>query len=86
MTPAEMLDKLERGRIGHGKAMHWLGVDSCNELAEIVHYNGPTDGRYGTQLSWATGVSDKKDDASKEWPVAQETRPLKEADQCWNVL
>jgi hypothetical protein len=43
MTLAEILDKRERGRIGHGEAVHWLVVDSCNELAEIVHYNGPTD-------------------------------------------
>jgi hypothetical protein len=40
MTLAEMLDKLERGRIGHREAMQWLGVDSYNELVEIVHTNG----------------------------------------------
>ena len=40
MTLADMLDKLERGRIGHGEAMRWLGVDSYNELVEIVHFNG----------------------------------------------
>jgi hypothetical protein len=40
MTLAEMLEKLERGRIGHAEAMRWLGVDSHNELVEIVHYNG----------------------------------------------
>ncbi len=40
MTLAEMLDKLERGRIGHAEAMRWLGVDSYNELVEIVHFNG----------------------------------------------
>jgi hypothetical protein len=40
MTLAELLDKLERGRIGHGQAMRWLGVDSYNELVEIVHANG----------------------------------------------
>lgn len=40
MTLAEMLDKLERGRIGHSEAMRWLGVNSYNELVEIVHYNG----------------------------------------------
>jgi hypothetical protein len=28
MTLAELLDKLERGRIGHSEAMRWLGVDS----------------------------------------------------------
>jgi hypothetical protein len=40
MTLAEMLDKLERGRIGHREAMQWLGVDSFNELVDIVHLNG----------------------------------------------
>ena len=40
MTLADMLDKLERGRIGHREAMRWLGVDSYNELVEIVHFNG----------------------------------------------
>ncbi len=40
MTLAEMLDKLESGRIGHTAAMNWLGVDSYNALVEIVHMNG----------------------------------------------
>jgi hypothetical protein len=40
MTLAEMLDKLERGRIGHTEAMQWLGVDSYTELVAIVHANG----------------------------------------------
>jgi hypothetical protein len=40
VTLAEMLDKLEHGRIGHVEAMRWLGVDSYNELVKIVHYNG----------------------------------------------
>ena len=40
MTLAELLDKLERGRIGHGEAMRWLGIDSYNALVEIVHANG----------------------------------------------
>ena len=40
MTLAEMLDKLERGRIGHAEAMRWLGVDSYTELVRIVHANG----------------------------------------------
>ena len=40
MTLAELLDKLERGRIGHREAMQWLGVDSYNALVEIVHANG----------------------------------------------
>jgi hypothetical protein len=37
MTLADMLDKLERGRIGHSEAMRWLGVDSYNELVEWPH-------------------------------------------------
>jgi hypothetical protein len=40
MTLADMLDKLERGRIGHAEAMRWLGVESLNELVAIVHANG----------------------------------------------
>ncbi len=40
MTLAEILDKLERGRIGHSEAMCWLGIDSIEELVRIVHFNG----------------------------------------------
>ncbi len=40
MTLAEMLDKLERGSIGHAEAMRWLGVDSINELVATVQANG----------------------------------------------
>ena len=40
MTLAEMLNMLERGRIGHSEAMRWLGVDSYSALVEIVHANG----------------------------------------------
>jgi len=40
MTLAELLGKLERGRIGHTQAMEWLGIDSYRELVEIVHFNG----------------------------------------------
>lgn len=40
MTLAEMLNKLERGKIGHTEAMQWLGIDSYNALVEIVHMNG----------------------------------------------
>jgi hypothetical protein len=31
-----LLDKLERGRIGHGEAMRWLGVDSYNQLVSVA--------------------------------------------------
>jgi len=40
MTLAEMMDKLERGRIGHRGAMEWLGVESYNELVEVMYLNG----------------------------------------------
>ncbi len=40
MTLAEMLDRLERGKIGHAEAMRWLGTDSLNELVATVHANG----------------------------------------------
>ena len=40
MTLAEMLDRLERGQIGHGEAMRWLGIDDLNTLVETVHANG----------------------------------------------
>lgn len=40
MTLAELLDRLERGRIGHAAAMRWLGIDSIEELVRIVHHNG----------------------------------------------
>jgi hypothetical protein len=40
MTLAEMLDQLERARIGHAEATRWLGVDSYTDLVRIVHANG----------------------------------------------
>ena len=40
MTLADMVEQLERGRIGHSEAMRWLGVDSYAALVEIVHANG----------------------------------------------
>ena len=40
MTLSEMLDKLEKGKIGHTEAMKWLGVDNYPALVEIVHANG----------------------------------------------
>ena len=35
----EVLEKLEKGRIGHRAAMEWLNVRSYNALVEIVHAN-----------------------------------------------
>lgn len=37
---ADVLEKLEKGRIGHGAAMRWLNVESLDELVEIMHVNG----------------------------------------------
>jgi|HubBroStandDraft_1064217.scaffolds.fasta_scaffold784901_2 hypothetical protein len=37
---ADVLEKLEKGRIGHRTAMAWLNVKSYDELVEIMHTNG----------------------------------------------
>jgi hypothetical protein len=36
---ADVLEKLERGRIGHRAAMEWLNVKSYGDLVEIMHTN-----------------------------------------------
>jgi hypothetical protein len=37
---ADVLEKLEKGKIGHRVAMEWLNVKSYNELVDIMHFNG----------------------------------------------
>ncbi len=37
---ADVLEKLEKGRIGHRMAMQWLDIDSLDELVETMHVNG----------------------------------------------
>lgn len=37
---ADVLEKLENGKIGHSAAMRWLNVESLDELVEIMHVNG----------------------------------------------
>ena len=37
---ADVLERLEKGKIGHHAAMEWLNIDSLNELVEIMHTNG----------------------------------------------
>ncbi len=37
---ADVLEKLEKGKIGHRAAMEWLNVKSYNDLVEIMHVNG----------------------------------------------
>jgi hypothetical protein len=36
----DVLDKLEKGKIGHAAAMAWLNIESLNDLVEIMHVNG----------------------------------------------
>ena len=37
---ADVLAKLEKGKIGHPAAMQWLNVESYDALVEIMHANG----------------------------------------------
>lgn len=37
---ADVLEKLEKGKIGHRAAMDWLNVKSLDALVEIMHTNG----------------------------------------------
>jgi hypothetical protein len=37
---ADVLEKLEKGKIGHRMAMEWLNVRSLDDLVEIMHVNG----------------------------------------------
>jgi hypothetical protein len=37
---ADVLEKLEKGKIGHRAAMDWLDVKSYDALVEIMHTNG----------------------------------------------
>jgi hypothetical protein len=37
---ADVLAKLEKGKIGHRAAMAWLNIESQDELVEIMHVNG----------------------------------------------
>jgi hypothetical protein len=37
---ADVLEKLEKGKIGHRAAMQWLNVESYDALVEIMHVNG----------------------------------------------
>jgi hypothetical protein len=37
---ADVLEKLEKGKIGHRAAMDWLNVKTYDALVEIMHTNG----------------------------------------------
>jgi hypothetical protein len=36
----DVLERLERGKIGHTAAMEWLHIDSLNQLFDIMYANG----------------------------------------------
>lgn len=36
----DVLEMLEKGKIGHSAAMAWLNVDGFDDLVEIMHANG----------------------------------------------
>ena len=37
---ADVLEKLEKGKIGHRAAMEWLNIESYDALVDIMHANG----------------------------------------------
>ena len=39
LTVAEVLEMLEKGKVGYGPVMDYLRIDSLNELVEIMHFN-----------------------------------------------
>src|SRR6266581_4095243 len=36
---ADVLERLEAGKVGHTAVMEWLEIDSYNDLVEIMHFN-----------------------------------------------
>lgn len=36
----DVLDLLEKGKIGHSTAMEWLHIESLRELSDIMYANG----------------------------------------------
>ena len=39
-TLDDVLEKLEKGKIGHRAAMDWLDIESYHDLVRIMHLNG----------------------------------------------
>ncbi len=37
---SDVLERLEKGKIGHRAAMEWLNITSLNDLVETMHVNG----------------------------------------------
>lgn len=40
LTVAEVLETLEKGKVGYGAVMDYLRIDKLTELVEIMHFNG----------------------------------------------
>jgi hypothetical protein len=40
LSLADVLERLEKGKIGHRDAMEWLNVASYDALVDIMHTNG----------------------------------------------
>lgn len=40
LSLADVLERLEKGKIGHAAAMAWLNVASYEALVEVMHVNG----------------------------------------------
>jgi hypothetical protein len=39
-TLEDVLERLEKGKIGHAVAMEWLNIESLNRLCDIMYANG----------------------------------------------
>ena len=37
---ADVLERLEAGKVGHRAVMEWLDVDNYHDLVETMHFNG----------------------------------------------
>jgi hypothetical protein len=40
LSVADVLERLEKGKIGHRAAMEWFNLSSYADLVEIMHVNG----------------------------------------------
>ena len=40
LSLSDVLERLEKGKIGHRAAMEWLNVEAYSALVDIMHANG----------------------------------------------
>jgi hypothetical protein len=40
LSLADVLEQVEKGKVGYAAVMDWLHITSLNELVEIMHANG----------------------------------------------